>query len=333
MKGSGSSSSPTATAVTGGANSQREARGAGGPDLQEMAQNWPTPMAGTPAQNGNNAAGNNDFSRRAEKLAQAVMWGTPSATLQNYDENPEAYAARKAQAGINLGQRAQMWYTPDVPNGGRAMPKGMTLTGRKADGTKGQVGLENQAKMWTTPQAHDVTMRGSGQVPTSKAGNACLARDAANWPTPASRGHKGENSAAHLTNGTGRLHLDQLPNFVAHIFSQPDPTTWMPGELSSQATRNARRLYLSATSRLSPATLRRLSKPENFHSRRLNPNFVEWLMGWPPGHALCDCSETEWFLWKRRMRGALSRLRSASAGWIWVPQETAPEPNQMGFDL
>jgi hypothetical protein len=37
---------------------------------------WPTPMAGTPAQNGNNAAGNNDSSRRTVELA---TWPTPRA--------------------------------------------------------------------------------------------------------------------------------------------------------------------------------------------------------------------------------------------------------------
>lgn len=39
-------------------------------------------------------------------------------------------------------------------------------------------------ELFTTPQAHDVTERGSGQQPTSKAGNACLARDGKNGATP-----------------------------------------------------------------------------------------------------------------------------------------------------
>ena len=41
--------------------------------LQDFAMltGWPTPMAGTPAQNGNNAAGNNDSSR---KTVDAVSW-------------------------------------------------------------------------------------------------------------------------------------------------------------------------------------------------------------------------------------------------------------------
>jgi hypothetical protein len=38
---------------------------------------WPSPMAGTPAQNGNNEAGNNDSSRRTVELA---TWATPRAS-------------------------------------------------------------------------------------------------------------------------------------------------------------------------------------------------------------------------------------------------------------
>ena len=42
------------------------------------------------------------------------------------------------------------------------------------------------------------------------------------WPTPAARDHKGANGEAHLENGTGRLHMDQLPNFVAHLWRTPE---------------------------------------------------------------------------------------------------------------
>jgi hypothetical protein len=48
-----------------------------------------------------------------------------------------------------------------------------------------------------------------------------LAMVAKQWPTPAARDYKGANSADHLENDTGRLHLDQLPNFVEHIWSTP----------------------------------------------------------------------------------------------------------------
>lgn len=51
---------------------------------------WPTPMAGTPAQNGNNAAGNNDSSRRTVELAgwpTAAARDWKGATLERWGEN------------------------------------------------------------------------------------------------------------------------------------------------------------------------------------------------------------------------------------------------------
>jgi len=81
---------------------------------------WPTPMAGTPAQNGNNAAGNNDSSRKTVELAG---WGTPLS--QHTNGTPEAFLERKrksvargAQMGISmsdLNMQAQAfcgWPTP-----------------------------------------------------------------------------------------------------------------------------------------------------------------------------------------------------------------------------
>ena len=53
-----------------------------------------------------------------------------------------------------------------------------------APATGASGGSAGRGDRWTTPQAHDVTERGSGQKPTSAAGNACLARDARTWPTP-----------------------------------------------------------------------------------------------------------------------------------------------------
>jgi hypothetical protein len=57
--------------------SDREIARKGGPqDVMQAASlaGWPTPMAGTPAQNGNNPAGNTDSSRRTVALAG---WPTP----------------------------------------------------------------------------------------------------------------------------------------------------------------------------------------------------------------------------------------------------------------
>lgn len=54
---------------------------------------WPTPMAGTPAQNGNNEAGNNDLSRKV------VGWASPAA--QEPGGTPEQFLERKRKAAAN----------------------------------------------------------------------------------------------------------------------------------------------------------------------------------------------------------------------------------------
>ncbi len=58
---------------------------------------WPTPMAGTPAQNGNNEAGNNGSSRKTVALAG---WGTPNASVPG--GTPEQALARKEGTGAGM---------------------------------------------------------------------------------------------------------------------------------------------------------------------------------------------------------------------------------------
>lgn len=62
---------------------------------------WPIPMAGTPAQNGNNAAGNDDSSRKTVDVVSWHLagWPTPrAADTVNTNETPEQWAAREAEA-------------------------------------------------------------------------------------------------------------------------------------------------------------------------------------------------------------------------------------------
>ena len=202
---------------------------------------------------------------------------------------------------------------------------------------------------WATPQAHDVRARGKGQTSGESrngAGNRCLATDAEGlynrkgasptsgdglataagaWPTPAGRDCKGGNSASYADRGGGTKG-EQLPNFVAHRFSHPLPTTLRHGLTLSALLRIWRPLRASVIASHGQATWRRLAKSRK---RRLNPLFVEWRMGWPPGHALCDCSAMEWSHWSLRMRGALSALPTASGPWIWKPPAETAEARQM----
>ena len=69
---------PKVTDTNGPGNS---ANRQGGMALHTCAQlvGWPTPMAGTPAQNGNNAAGNNDSSRKTVAVVNWAGWPTTRA--------------------------------------------------------------------------------------------------------------------------------------------------------------------------------------------------------------------------------------------------------------
>jgi hypothetical protein len=85
------------------------------------AAGWPTPMAGTPAQNGNNEAGNTDSSRKTVELAG--------------------------------------WPTPNTPSGGRSVSTDkMDATGRTADGKKHTASLEHAVKFADGPMR--LTARG-----------------------------------------------------------------------------------------------------------------------------------------------------------------------------
>ena len=268
-------------------------------------------------------------------------WATSVANDDN--KSPEAHMAMKARMKggprntvTSLQVQAKMWATPAPMQTREGWTPEQIEAARAKERAKGQngngfgIGLAAQATMWTTPQAHDATMRGAGQVPTSKAGNACLARDATQWPTPAARDHKGANGTDHLSNGTGRLHLDQLPNFVAHSFTRPDPETVTHGVSYSELLRIWRRLRASVIASHGRVTWRRMWKART--ARRLNPLFVEWLMGWPPGHALCACSATEYIRWQQDMRFALSQLPTACGPWIWKePEPQAEELKQASF--
>jgi hypothetical protein len=132
---------------------------------------------------------------------------------------------------------------------------------------------------WATPRSGKVTSEDpevwKGRKAKGGVSTMPLTMQAQTWPTPASRDSKGANGAAHLEAGTGRKHMDQLPNFVEHSFHLPQ-TTPTDGEKPSPSP------------------------------RRLNPLFVEWLMGWPIGWSGCGSVGTASFrLWRQRHLFAL----------------------------
>jgi hypothetical protein len=109
-----------------------------------------------------------------------------------------------------------------------------------------------------------------------------LSRDAALWPMPAARDHKGANSEEYVTAIVGGKHMDQLANFVA--FSP-----------------QAQAIQDGATSSADGPT----SRP------RLNPTFGCGLMGIPSlwtNPEVCNSDQLEMAAYRSQLQLRLSHL-------------------------
>lgn len=192
---------------------------------------WPT--ADTNPDGRNNRSASPNAAQRPTLAYAAKQWLTPHG-MSGTDKTG------KIGAGGEFQKQVEQWATPMAADDGHKVT------------AASKIGLIPQVSKWATPRATDGD-KGGPNCRGSR-GDPILAGQAASWPTPAARVSRGENSEEHLTNGSGRLHLDQLPNFVRFRFSLPaQPTT--DGATSSPNTRNSR--------------------------QRLNPAFACWLMGWP----------------------------------------------------
>lgn len=268
----------TPKASSGGANSKRLDRGAGGPDLKEQTGQWRTPTAGSPNSlrgNGQDPATRREGGHAINLQDQASHWPTPMA----HDGRRPGSDQHSTQAG-NLSRDAASWSTP-----------------RSSDGEKG-------APMQSF---------GGGGIP--------LPAQAINWPTLAARDVKGINSPEHVeTNGTGKMHMDQLPNFVEYAFlpSSPGPGTQLgeislrpipfaplPSDKSISGELLAEILVYRRWSMRSGGAAGWCGTWTRRPRRSLNPRFVDWLMGMPIGLSGFVRRETEFSRWLPRMRGLL----------------------------
>ena len=148
------------------------------------------------------------------------------------------------------------------------------------------------------------------------------------WPTPAAQNWKG-SSATSVTRADGKSRMDILHYRAEQAFIHPDPVIAKGGRRSSPHAPISRPLWASMIASHGRVACRRILKARA--RQRLNPLFVEWLLGWPIGHARCVCSATAFTLRQQRMRGALSQLPMASGPWIWRPTGGPEGPAQMNL--
>lgn len=160
------------------------------------------------------------------------------------DTNGERPEDGKRNTGLNT--HAQTWLTPCGMHGTDHTGK----TGRGGEFAK-------QATQWATPRTitsgAESAERKQELGRTESGGGDLQSQVESFFPTPAQRDYRTPNSKSFKDRG-GKTKGEQLQNFVAH--SPLDPTI-PDGPKSSE------------------------SDPTS--PRRLNPRFVEWLMGFPPG--------------------------------------------------
>lgn len=133
------------------------------------------------------------------------------------------------------------------------------------------------------------------------------------WPTPTTRDYRTPTLRLRTTRAGEGTEGEHLSNFVAHLWATPTVADVTGGRKTRGGSRktelllNGQAEQLSAFFHPAPTTglLGLVSSPE---PRRLNPRFVEWLMGFPTGWTACGCSAPALFRFKRRMRSALWRL-------------------------
>lgn len=221
----------------------------GGGEFAKQVQNWQTPSVADTEGGRMSRSG----SRSNELLlkGQSVNWNTPTAAPEAPNKN-----SNQIDKPGSLGEQSKLWATPKASMADNGSDSGSAK--RQQQGLN--LGLKDQAAQWPTPCANDdnktpeahmaMKARIKGGPRNTITSLQVLVQQ---WPTPASRDYKGENSAPFCDRNGGKKG-DQLPNFVKFHF-----TRQVRSSLDGQ--------------RLSPTT-RTLN-------RRLNPMFVCWLMGWP----------------------------------------------------
>lgn len=231
------------------------------------------------------------------------FWKTCQRSLLPGTENELNYAewVTKLRQDFSLRQK---WAHRIDGNGSSRWPTATVSSPAQTaeNPTPGQTGGTTllgtaESQKWATPRT--VNIEGNKQR-QQRGPNPSVASQAQTWGTPRVSDYK-EGAAANYNVPT------------KGYLSRQAPRTPMPGDESLPQDPNSPQQW--------PTPCRYDSTPggPNNHykglgnmavqqKRKLNPLFVEWVMGWPIGWTGFDFAATEWCHWWRAMRSALCSL-------------------------
>jgi len=213
--------------------------------------------------------------------ASRGAWPTPQA---HDTESPKSAAQIAAMRAIgpgvaNLNEAVLKWPTPKAKTGGANSKRGE----RGAGGPD----LQETARTWPTPACRDD--KGANASDTHSTDQ--LPNVAVRWPTPSAMDSIGSRNATS-TRPKGSAHHDGTTLTDAALTFPCSPQDPASGPM-------AEAVGCSLSIETLPDGSRCLRKGPTSR-RRLNPAFVEWLMGWPIGW--CDYAALETESWFSKVR-------------------------------
>lgn len=216
---------------------------------------------------------------------------------------------KSVRATKENGSSSLQWRTPASNNGERG---GMTPEEREEHTLNLQDQVQGfKVSAWPTPTAND--WKGSG--PTLERSDGKMRGDRLDyateqlWRTP--RASDGEKGGPNQAFGAGGIPL------AAQSVQWTTPCADDTSTRTKRFAQGGTPLSMQASFHQAHPTYQ-VGQVSSHPRRSLNPLFVEWLMGWPPGWTLLawtdlGCSATALSLWRQRMRSALSQLALPSA--------------------
>ena len=248
---------------------------------------------------------------QALTVSEAECGRTWPASLAKYD--PDTSSWRTAQYSLlgGLDEFSETWPKWGLMRSGECweLPTLAPLTGESGSGlwqtpvaddaanrANGKWNSRSEPKLsaqvlYPTPCANSHTGAGHGPNKTG-APNLQTVVASMTWPTPRASDHKGATSPEAAGKAIQRGHSPNLPEQIAAVEGRMWPTAtatafkgWSPNH--NRANTDDRLDYTVEREAFSPG--------QPTPPMRLNPDWVEWLMGWPIGHTALKPLETAKF--------------------------------------